>query len=59
MRGQIFLDVDDLESIDLLEEYIEATARVMVFASHGYFQSASKGPTTRACIWALAWACLP
>ena len=35
----IFLDVDDLESIDLLEDYIDASAVVMIFVSQGYFNS--------------------
>ena len=35
----IFLDVDDLESIDKLEEYVDATAVIMIFVSKGYFGS--------------------
>ena len=35
----VFLDVDNLESIDALEEYIDATATVMIFVSKGYFKS--------------------
>jgi len=35
----IFLDVDDLESIDALEEYVDATAVIMIFVSKGYFKS--------------------
>jgi hypothetical protein len=35
----IFLDVDDLESIDALETYIEASQVIMLFCSKGYFQS--------------------
>ena len=35
----IFLDVDDLEDIGALEEYVEATAVVMIFVSKGYFKS--------------------
>lgn len=36
---KIFLDVDDLESIDKLETYIEQSACVLLFISRGYFQS--------------------
>ena len=35
----IFLDVDDLESIDKLEDYVDATAVIMIFVSKGYFGS--------------------
>ena len=35
----IFLDIDDLESIDKLEEYIEQSQVTMIFASKGYFKS--------------------
>ena len=35
----IFLDVDDLKSIDALEEYVDATAIIMIFVSKGYFMS--------------------
>ena len=35
----IFLDVDDLESIDALEEYVDASAVIMIFVSAGYFGS--------------------
>ena len=35
----IFLDVDDLKSIDALEEYVDATSVVMMFVSKGYFMS--------------------
>ena len=31
--AQIFLDVDDLESIDALEEYIESSQAILVFVS--------------------------
>ena len=31
--------VDDLESIDALEEYVDATAVIMIFVSKGYFKS--------------------
>merc|ERR1711951_271470 len=37
----IFLDVDDLESIDALEEYVEASAMIMIFVSKGYFKSSN------------------
>ena len=36
---QIFLDVDDLEDIAHLQDYIECTQVVLVFCSKGYFQS--------------------
>ena len=35
----IFLDVDDLKDIDALEEYVDATAVIMIFVSKGYFKS--------------------
>ena len=35
----IFLDVDDLESIDALEEYVRKSQVMMLFCSKGYFQS--------------------
>ena len=35
----IFLDIDDLESIDKLEEYIEQSQVTMIFVSKGYFKS--------------------
>ena len=35
----VFLDVDDLEDIGALEEYIEKTAVIMIFVSKGYFKS--------------------
>jgi len=35
----IFLDIDDLESIDKLEEYIEQSQVIMIFVSKGYFKS--------------------
>jgi hypothetical protein len=37
----IFLDVDDLESIDALEEYIDGSQVIMIFVSAGYFKSAN------------------
>ena len=33
----VFLDVDDLEDIGALEEYIEKTGLIMIFVSKGYF----------------------
>ena len=35
----VFLDVDDLEDIGALEEYIEQTSTIMIFVSKGYFKS--------------------
>ena len=35
----IFLDVDDLEDIGALEEYVDASAVIMIFVSKGYFKS--------------------
>ena len=35
----VFLDVDDLKSIDALEEYVEQTSVIMIFVSQGYFKS--------------------
>ena len=35
----IFLDVDNLESIDALEEYIDASQVIQLFCSKGYFKS--------------------
>jgi len=35
----VFLDVDDLESIDMLESYIANSLNVLVYCSEGYFQS--------------------
>ena len=35
----VFLDVDDLEDIGALEEYIEKSAVIMIFVSKGYFKS--------------------
>ena len=34
--------VDDLQSIDALEEYIESSAVITIFVSKGYFLSKSK-----------------
>ena len=36
---RIFLDVDDLEDIGSLEDYISQSACIMVFISKGYFKS--------------------
>ena len=36
---KIFLDVDDLEDIGALEEYVEQTQVIMIFVSKGYFKS--------------------
>ena len=38
---KIFLDIDDLGDIGLLEEYIDMTAVITIFASKGYFKSIS------------------
>eukprot|EP00964_Phaeocystis_antarctica_P090817 scaffold58161_cov58-Phaeocystis_antarctica.AAC.5 len=35
----VFLDVDDLEDYDALEEYVEQSALIMIFVSKGYFKS--------------------
>ena len=35
----VFLDVDDLESIDKLEEYVDQMATVMIFVSKGELAS--------------------
>jgi len=35
----IFLDVDDLRDIGALEEYVDASAVIMIFVSKGYFKS--------------------
>ena len=37
----IFLDVDDLEDIGKLENYIFDSAAVLIFVSKGYFKSAN------------------
>ena len=39
--ASVFLDVDDLEDIGMLEEYIEASGVIMIFVSQGYFKSAN------------------
>ena len=36
---EIFLDVDDLKSIDALEEYVNQSAVFQLFCSKGYFKS--------------------
>ena len=43
---RIAADVDDLESIDQLEEYIEQSQSIQIFVSKGYFMSKSewRGP---------------
>ncbi|KAL1498455.1 hypothetical protein AB1Y20_013780 [Prymnesium parvum] len=38
-----FLDVDDLEDIGNLEQYIDVSATVLVFLSRGYFESRNCG----------------
>ena len=35
----IFLDVDDLKSVDDLEEYVDQSAVISIFVSKGYFKS--------------------
>ena len=40
--ASVFLDVDDLQSIDELEEYISRSAMIMIFITKGYFFSKSK-----------------
>ena len=42
--ASVFLDVDDLKSIDALEQYISGSAVIMIFVSKGYFLSKSKLP---------------
>ncbi len=39
MLRPLLADVDDLESIDALESYIDASQVIMLFCSKGYFQS--------------------
>ena len=46
--ASVFLDVDDLKSIDALEQYISGSAVIMIFVSKGYFLSKSKLPLDRA-----------
>ena len=36
---RIFLDVDDLDDIDNLEQYIKQTQLILIFISAGYFLS--------------------
>ena len=38
---KVFLDVDDLADIGALEEYVDMTAVITIFASKGYFKSIS------------------
>ena len=40
----IFLDIDDLTSVDALEECIDKSQVVMIFVSQGYFKSNN-------CLW--------
>ena len=42
--ASVFLDVDDLKSIDALEQYISGSAVIMIFVSKGYFLSKSELP---------------
>ena len=42
--ASVFLDVDDLKSIDALEQYISGSAVIMLFVSKGYFLSKSELP---------------
>jgi hypothetical protein len=35
----VFLDVDDLKEIGDLEMYIDQSAAINIFLSHGYFKS--------------------
>ena len=37
----IFLDVDDLQDIGELENYIDASSVIMIFVSKGYFKSSN------------------
>ena len=49
-RASVFLDVDDLKSIDALEQYISGSAVFMIFVSKGYFLSKSElSPHTGSC----------
>ena len=45
LGASIFLDVDDLRSIDALEEHIGESAVITLFVSKGYFLSKSELPT--------------
>ena len=40
----VFLDVDDLEAVDDIEMYVQASQSMLLFASKGYFFS-------RNCAW--------
>ena len=35
----VFLDVNDMEEIDLIEEYVQASQCMLLMASKGYFFS--------------------
>jgi len=51
LRGvRIFLDVDDLTDIGLLEQYIQQTACLIFFLSAGYFASYNCLREARACV---------
>mmetsp|Transcript_23187 Transcript_23187/g.71018 ORF Transcript_23187/g.71018 Transcript_23187/m.71018 type:complete len:1131 (+) Transcript_23187:1596-4988(+) len=47
---RIFLDVDDLEDIGRLEEYVDRTMVVLIFLSRGYFNSRNCLREARACM---------
>ena len=53
--ASVFLDVDDLKSINGLEEYVAQSSVVMIFASKGYFQSKSKRQPARSPIQLGRW----
>ena len=36
---RIFLDVDDLENIDMIEQHVQESAAILIFMSKGYFSS--------------------
>ena len=44
LRGPRYLQVDDLESIDALEEYVDGSQVIQIFVSKGYFLSKSTRP---------------
>ena len=46
LGASIFLDVDDLRSIDALEEHIGESAVITLFVSKGYFLSKSEPPSS-------------
>ena len=39
---KIFLDVDDLEDVSRLEEYVAQTSVILLYCSGGYFRSATR-----------------